>query len=104
MTDESRIDLNALDPDADSAAESRFVDGVMAQIAARPASSRPSIDPLIAVWSMMRHPALAAGIVIAIAVGAVELKRHNDAEARPSTVAEALGVPQAFLAASQNDR
>ena len=104
MTDDSRIDLSALDPDSDTGAAARFVDGVMGRVAARPVSARPTIDPLIAVWSMMRQPALAAGIVIAIAVGAFGVKARRDAAARPVTVAEALGVPQAFIAAAETPR
>ena len=95
---EDQIDLSPLDPDADPVAEGRFVDAVMARVVARPQGARLHIDPLIGVWSIMRSPALAAGIVIAVAVGALGLRMKSSVEAKPVTVAEALGVPAEFLA------
>jgi hypothetical protein len=46
---------------------------------------------------MMRAPALAAGILVAVAIGAAGL-RMNRRPAAPETIVQAIGVPAEFLA------
>jgi hypothetical protein len=94
--DEARIDLSALDPDRDPAAADRFVAGVMGRVATRPVPSAMPADPLIGIWSMLRSPAIAAGVIIAVAVGALGV-RMNRADESPRNVAQAIGVPVEFL-------
>jgi hypothetical protein len=103
MTDEDRIDFSALDPDAGGSGEERFVRGVMDRVGGRTAPSRMGLDPLVGIWTLMRSPALAAGLLIAVAIGAVELKLRTEASAAPTTVAQAIGVPAEFLASSARD-
>lgn len=93
---ESRADLSALDPDRDAGAADRFVAGVMARVAARPAPRALPADPLVGIWSLVRSPAIAAGIIIAATIGAVGV-RMNRGEPPPQTIAQAMGVPAEFL-------
>jgi hypothetical protein len=95
--DEGRIDLSAIDPDLDRAAEERFVSGVMARVAGRPTPAAAPLDPLIGISSMLPVPAIAAGIVLAIALGAMGLGL-NRKPLPPQTVEQAIGVPPEFLA------
>src|SRR4051812_43542143 len=101
MDESSRIDLRALDPDADPGASDRFVDGVMARVGSMPVPRSMPADPLIGIWSLLRSPAIAAGIVAAIALGAVSV-RMRQANDRPQTLAQAVGVPPEFLMAAQS--
>ncbi len=98
MQEPERLDLRSIDPDADADAADRFVRAVMGRIDARPVPLVLPADPLIGIWSITRSPALAAGILIAIAASAIGL-RLRGAEAEPQTVEQAVGVPAAFLAA-----
>ena len=91
-----RADLGALDPDRDPAAGDRFVEQVMARIASRPAPRPLPADPLVGIWSMARGPALAAGILLAVALGALGI-RMKRGEPTPQTIAQAMGVPSEFL-------
>ena len=93
--DEPRIDLSALDPDRDPAAADRFVGAVMARVGARPVPTALPGDPLIGIWSIARGPALAAGILIAVAIGAIGMRLNR--EEAPQTIAQAIGVPAEFL-------
>jgi hypothetical protein len=99
MSDPERLDLRPIDPDADPEAGARFVDAVMARVAARPAPSALPADPLVGIWSLARSPAVAAGIVIAIAIGAIGLRVRGTSERTPQTIEQAVGVPAEFLAA-----
>ena len=93
--DDDRIDLSALDPDRDPAAADRFVAAVMARVSDRPVPRAMPVDPLIGVWSILRSPALAAGLILAVALGALSLRLSGDEQ--PQTVAQAMGVPPEFL-------
>jgi hypothetical protein len=53
------------------------------------------LDPLIGVWSVLRSPALAAGLVLAVTLGAIGLRMGASDE--PQTIAQAIGVPPEFL-------
>lgn len=94
--EDPRIDLSAIDPDRDPAAADRFVASVMARVAARPLPAAMPADPLIGIWSMLRTPAIAAGVVLAVAVGALGIRMNRDEP--PRTIAQAIGVPVEFLA------
>jgi hypothetical protein len=88
------IDLRALLPGNDAAAEAKFVGGVMERVG-RPPRQRSPIDPLWGVWSLARPLLTAAAIVLALAGGLrVRTRRPVDA---PNTVAEAVGIPPEFL-------
>lgn len=93
--DDRRIDFGALDPDLDPAAADRFVAGIMERVASRPVPRPMPVDPLIGAWSIARSPALAAGLIIAMALGALGLRLRVDD--RPQTIAHAMGVPPEFL-------
>lgn len=95
--DDERVDLSAIDPDRDPAAAARFLTGVMARVEARPAPAALPGDPLVGIWSMLRAPALAAGILIAVAAGVAGV-RMNTRRAAPQTIVQAIGVPAEFLA------
>jgi hypothetical protein len=94
--EEPRLDLSPIDPDRDPVAADRFVNEVMARIGTRPVPAAMPDDPLVGIWSLMRSPALAAGIVIAAALGAYGLVKRNSSD-RPQTIAQAMGVPAEFL-------
>jgi hypothetical protein len=95
--EDGRVDLSAIDPDRDPAAADRFVATVMARVRASESRAPFPTDPLMGIWSMMRAPALAAGILIAVAVGTAGL-RVNRRPAAPETIVQAIGVPAEFLA------
>jgi hypothetical protein len=89
------LDLTALDPDADSGAEERFVGAVMARIATQPNPYPVRVDVLWGAWTLARPVLIAASLVI-VAAG-VSVARRASAVARdPLTVAESLGVPPGF--------
>jgi len=94
--DDEKLNLAALDPDRDPHAAGRFVGAVMARVAARPRPETLPVDPLVGVWSLLRSPLLAAGIVIAAALGTYGLTHRTPSG--PQNVAQAIGVPAAFLA------
>jgi hypothetical protein len=91
------IDLSALDPDADPAAEDRFVGAVMTRVAATPNPYPVRVDALWGAWSLARPVLLAASVVIAIA--GIVLTRQPADDGAPLTVAESVGVPMPFRAA-----
>jgi hypothetical protein len=95
-SDDDRLNLSALDPDNDPRAADRFVNAVMTRIATRPKPESPPADPLFGVWTLVRSPLLAAGIVIAAGLGTYGLARQW--RPAPQNVAQAIGVPAAFLA------
>lgn len=99
--DDVRLDLSALDPDADAMAADRFVGAVMGRVAQRPQPRAMPSDPLVGIWSLVRSPALAAGILIVAALGAYGLRQRGSDG--PSNIAEAMGVPAEFLASASPD-
>jgi hypothetical protein len=92
------IDLAALDPDADSGAEERFVGAVMTRIAAQPTPYPVRVDVLWGAWSLARPVLIAASVVIVVA-GVVLARASSEARRGPLTVAESLGVPPMFSVA-----
>jgi hypothetical protein len=92
---DDKLDLSALNPDADGRAGDRFVTAVMSRVDARPRPSAMPADPLVGIWSVMRSPALAAGILLVFALGTVALRQRQPHG--PETIAQAMGVPAAFL-------
>ena len=99
--DDVRLDLSALDPDADATAADRFVGAVMERVALRPRPETMPSDPLVGIWSLVRSPALAAGILIVAALGAYGLRQQSSDH--PRNIAEAMGVPPEFLASAGPD-
>jgi hypothetical protein len=91
------IDLSALDPDAVPGAESRFVDAVMARVAARPGRYPLPADPLWGAWSLARPLALAASLTLAAAL-ALSARAARPERVAPGTVAESVGVPPELVA------
>ena len=94
--DDDKVNLSAIDPDADPAAADRFVSDVMSRVEARPRPEAMPADPLIGVWSLLRSPAIAAGILLVAAAGTFALRQRQPD--RPQTIAQAMGVPGEFLA------
>jgi hypothetical protein len=90
------LDLTALDPDADPAAEDRFVGAVMTRVAAMPDPYPMRADVLWGAWSLARPVLLAASVAI-VAAGIV-LARERQDDRTPLTVAESVGVPMQFRA------
>jgi hypothetical protein len=89
------LDLTALDPDADSGAEERFVGAVMARIATQPNPYPVRVDVLWGAWSLARPVLIAASLVI-VAAGVVVARATSAVDRGPLTVAESLGVPPGF--------
>lgn len=87
----SPIDLRSIDPDADPAAEARFVDGVMERVRVRSPHPAPT-DVLWGVWSFGRPLVAAAAIVLAVA-GTMTVRALRPPAGVPLTVAEAVGIP-----------
>jgi hypothetical protein len=94
--DDHKVDLGALDFDHDPRAEQRFLSAVMTRVANRPRPAVLPTDPLVGVWSVLRSPLLAAGIVVAAVIGTYGLTHRSPAG--PQNVAQAIGVPAAFMA------
>ncbi len=92
------VDLTPLDPDADPAAEDRFVSAVMTRIGGQQNPYPPRVDLLWAAWSMARPVSIAASIAI-VAAGVV-MARSRTADRGPRTVAESVGVPAMFVLAA----
>jgi hypothetical protein len=95
--DDDKLNLSALDPDADRAAAERFVGAVMARVDNRPRPESMPADPLVGIWSLMRSPAIAAGIILVAALGTLALRQRQPRG--PQTIAQAMGVPADFLTA-----
>lgn len=93
----SRMDLRALDPDADAGAEDRFVSAVMARVALSGGAPAIPTDPLYGLWSLPR-PLLLAASVIALAVLGAAVGTRRAHGSPPATIADATGIPRAFLA------
>jgi hypothetical protein len=89
------LDLTALDPDADSGAEERFVGTVMARIAMQPNPYPVRVDVLWGAWSLARPVLIAASLVI-VAAGVIVARATSAVDRGPLTVAESLGVPPGF--------
>jgi hypothetical protein len=89
------LDLTALDPDADSGAEERFVGAVMARIATQPNPYPVRVDVLWGAWTLARPVLIAASLVI-VAAGVIVVRRASAVARGPLTVAESLGVPPGF--------
>ena len=51
-------------------------------------------DPLVGIWSLVGSPALAAGILLAAAIGTYALRQRQPE--RPQNIAQAMGVPADF--------
>ena len=96
------VDLTPLDPDADPAAEDRFVSAVMTRIAAQPNPYPPRVDLLWGAWSMARPVLIAASVAI-VAAGLFMVRSSSDDDA-PTTVAESVGVPPMFRLAASSPR
>jgi hypothetical protein len=54
--DDDKLNLSALDPDADPRAAERFVQSVMGRVEARPRPEVLPADPLVGIWSLARSP------------------------------------------------
>jgi hypothetical protein len=94
---DARMDLRALDPDADAGAEERFVSAVMARVALSGGAPAIPTDPLYGLWSLPR-PLLLAASVITLAVLGVAVGTQRAHVSTPATIADATGIPHAFLA------
>ena len=95
------MDLRALDPDADAGAENRFVSSVMTRVARTGGAPAIPTDPLYGLWSLPR-PLLFAASVIALAVLGAAVGTQRVRAATPATIADATGIPRAFLATGAN--
>lgn len=95
--DGGQVDLSALDPDRNGASQA-FIDGVMGRIAGRPLPVRH--DELLVTWSAVRAAAIAAGILLALALGSAALLPGSSSTG-PATMEESLGVPPLFTTASR---
>lgn len=95
---DQRLDLHALDPDADPAAQARFIDAVMTRVAEQRTLYPAPADPLWGVWSLAR-PLIAAAAVLLVVAGAMTVRARQPRPDVPRTVAEAVGIPPEFLTA-----
>lgn len=96
---EPAVDLRSLAPDNEVEAEQAFVAATMFRIAAH-GPIKVARDPLIAVWHLARPWPLAAALALATVLW---IAKPEDRVARPRTVAEAVGVPPAFLPSAASD-
>jgi hypothetical protein len=94
---DARMDLRALDPDAYAGSEDRFVSAVMARVAHLGGAPAMPTDPLYGLWSLPR-PLLLAASIIALAVLGAAVGTRRAHVSTPATIADATGVPRAFLA------
>jgi hypothetical protein len=92
-----RLDLRALDPDRDPSAQQRFHGAVMSRLTGRGAPPAVPADPLFGLGSLPRPILIAASLATLAVLGVAGNARRARAQA-PATIAEATGVPRAYLA------
>ncbi len=90
--DAERLDLSALDSDAEPGSADRFTQAVLQRTRASTSPPQIPLDPLYGLWSLPRAILIAASVLI---LAALALPRHNasPANAPPATIAEAVGAP-----------
>ena len=95
-SDDGPLDLSALDPDRDRAAEERLVSAVMG---GRRQSYPLQRDLLLSVWATDRRVMVGVAAAAAMLLVVVERSTRPSSQ-RPVTVAQSIGVPPLFLSAS----
>lgn len=95
--DLNTLDLSAIDPDIDGGAEARFVSAVMSRTARASAPPRIPMDPLYGLWSLPHRTLIAASLLLALGALGAATTAHRRLPSSPETIADATGVPSAFL-------